>query len=182
MTDTATRTVTKWAIDGAHSSLEFSVKHMVFATAKGRFAEFSGIVNFDPENVEASSVDVEIDVASVSTSQAQRDAHLHSPDFFDVETFPVATFKSTSVSGTPDDLKVTGDLTLRDVTRPITLKAEFLGQGVNPFGVTVAAFSATTKINRTEFGLNYNAALETGGVLIGEDIKLAIDLELNPAE
>jgi polyisoprenoid-binding protein YceI len=181
MSDTATRTATAWVVDGAHSSLEFSVKHMVFATAKGRFGEFAGTINFDPENIEASSVDVEIDVTSVSTNQAQRDAHLHSADFFDVEKFPVAIFKSTSVTGTPDNLKVTGDLTIRDVTRPVTLNAEFLGQGVNPFGQTVAAFSATTRINRTEFGLTYNAALETGGVMIGEDIKLSIELELNPA-
>jgi polyisoprenoid-binding protein YceI len=182
MTNTATAAATTYAIDAAHSSLEFAVKHMVFATAKGRFAEFSGTVDFDPSNVEASSVDVTINVASVTTNQAQRDGHLNSADFFDTETFPTATFKSTSVSGTPDKLKVVGDLTLKDVTRPVTLDAEFLGQGVNPFGQTVAAFSASTKINRTEFGLSYNAALETGGVLIGEDIKLSIELEMNPVQ
>lgn len=179
MTETAVATT--WAIDAAHSSLEFAVKHMVFATAKGRFGEFSGTVEFNPDNVGASSVVVEINVASVTTSQAQRDGHLNSADFFDTEKFPTATFKSTSVTGSPEQLKVVGDLTLKDVTKPVTLDAEFLGQGANPFGVDVAAFSATTKINRAEFGLSYNAALETGGVLIGEDIKLSIELELNPA-
>jgi polyisoprenoid-binding protein YceI len=182
MTDTTTATATTYAIDTVHSSLEFAVKHMVFATAKGRFADFSGTIEFDPSNVEASSVDVSINMTSVTTNQAQRDGHLNSADFFDTEKFPAATFKSTSVSGSPDDLKVEGDLTIKDVTRPVTIKAEFLGQGVNPFGQTVAAFSGATKINRGEFGLNYNAALETGGVLIGEDIKLSIELELNPAQ
>lgn len=173
--------VTNWAIDSAHSSLEFAVKHMVFATAKGRFGEFSGTIAFDPNNISSSSVDVEIDVSSVTTSQVQRDGHLNSADFFDTENFPKASFKSTSVTGSPEHLKVVGDLTLKDVTKPVTLDAEFLGQGVSPFGVHVAAFSATTKINRAEFGLTYNSALETGGVLIGEDIKLSIELELNPA-
>ena len=180
MTDTAIATT--FAIDTVHSSLEFAVKHMVFATAKGRFADFSGTVNFDPSNVAASSIDVVIDVTTVSTNNSQRDGHLNSPDFFDTATFPTSTFKSTSVSGTPDKLKVVGDLTIKGVTKSVTLDAEFLGQGLNPYGQTVAAFSAATKINRNEFGLNYNAALETGGVLLGEDIKLSIELELNPAQ
>ena len=180
MTDTAV--TTKWTIDAAHSALEFAVKHMVFATAKGRFGEFTGEVVFDPRNTPASSVNVEIDMTTVTTSQAQRDGHLNSADFFETEKYPTATFKSTSVSGTPDDLNVSGDLTIKDVTSQVTLIAEFLGQGVNPFGVQVAAFSAKTTINRSDFGLNYNAALETGGFLIGDEIKLSIELELNPGE
>ena len=180
MTDTTTATT--YAIDTVHSSLEFAVKHMVFATAKGRFADFSGTIDFDPANVSASSVDVTINVSSVTTNQAQRDGHLNSADFFDTGKFPTSTFKSTSVSGSPDKLKVVGDLTIKNVTSSVTLDAEFLGQGVSPMGQTVAAFSATTKINRGEFGLNYNAALEAGGVLIGDDIKLSIELELNPAQ
>ncbi|MEJ7837458.1 MAG: YceI family protein [Thermomicrobiales bacterium] len=180
MTDTAVSTT--WAIDAAHSSLEFAVKHMVFATAKGRFAEFSGTIDFDPANVAASAVDVEIKVASISTNQAQRDAHLNSADFFETDVFPTATFKSTAVSGSPDKLKIAGDLTIKGVTRAVILDGEFLGQGVNPYGVTVAGFSATTKVNRAEFGLTYNAALEAGGVMVGDDIKLSIELELNPAQ
>jgi polyisoprenoid-binding protein YceI len=181
VTDTATKTTT-WTIDTAHSSVEFAVKHMVFATAKGRFGQFSGTVNFDQDQIEASSVEVEIDLASVTTNQAQRDAHLHSADFFDVEKYPTATFRSTSVSGSLDDFTIDGELDLHGIVKPVTLKGEFLGQATNPFGVTVAGFSATTKINRTDFGLTYNSALETGGVLIGEDIKLSFELELNPAQ
>lgn len=180
MTDTAVSTT--WAIDAAHSSLDFAVKHMVFATAKGRFAEFSGTVDFDPANVAASMVDVEINVASISTNQVQRDAHLNGPDFFDTSLFPTATFKSTAVSGSPDKLSIVGDLTIKGVTQAVTLDGEFLGQGVNPYGVSVAGFSATTRINRAEFGLTYNSALEAGGVLVGEEIKLSIELELNPAQ
>jgi polyisoprenoid-binding protein YceI len=182
MSETATSTVTAWAIDNAHSVLEFAVKHMMFATAKGRFTGFSGTVQFDPANVGVSSVNVEIQTASISTGDEKRDGHLKSADFFDVENHPVATFVSTSVSGQPDDLTVVGDLTLHGVTKPVTLKAEFLGQGQNPWGVPVAGFSATTKINREEFGLGWNAALEAGGVLVGAEVKLSIELELNPAE
>jgi polyisoprenoid-binding protein YceI len=155
---------------------------MMFATAKGRFAEFAGTVEFDENNIENSSVVVEIQAGSATTNQAQRDQHLRSADFFDVENFPVATFKSTSVSGTADDLKIDGDLTIRGVTKPVTLEAEFLGKAMSPFGFPVAGFSAKTKINRADYGLNYNAALETGGVLVGETVKLSIEIELNPAQ
>jgi polyisoprenoid-binding protein YceI len=182
VTDTTATQITTWNIDTAHSSIEFAVKHMVFATAKGRFAEFSGSVNFNEENITESSVDVEIQAGSATTNQAQRDAHLRSADFFDADNHPVATFKSTSITGTPDNLKINGDLTIRGVTKPVVLDAEFLGKGVTPYGAPVAGFSAKAKINRTDFGLNYNSALETGGVLIGEDIRLSIEVELNPAQ
>jgi len=181
VTDTATKTTT-WNIDTAHSSIEFAVKHMMFATAKGRFGEFSGTVEFDEADITNSSVEVTIQVASATTNQEQRDAHLRSADFFDADNHPTATFKSTSVSGTPDDLKIAGDLTIRGVTKPVVLDAEFLGKGVTPYGTPVAGFTAKTKINRTEFGLTYNAALETGGVVVGEDVRLSIDVELNPAQ
>lgn len=181
MSDTATQTLT-WNIDTAHSSIEFAVKHMVFATAKGRFAEFSGTVDFNEDNIADSSVEVTIQAASVTTNQPQRDAHLRSADFFDADNHPLATFKSTRVSGKPDNLKIEGDLTIRGVTKPVVLDAEFLGKGMTPFGYLAAGFSAKTKINRTDFGLNYNAALETGGVLVGEDIRLSIEVELNPAQ
>lgn len=182
MTETATTPTTTWAIDTAHSSIEFAVKHMVFSTAKGRFTDFSGTVTFDPANVAASSVSVEIQTASIATGDEKRDAHLKSPDFFDVENIPVATFSSTAVSGTPDDLVIDGHLTLHGVTRPVTIKAEFLGEGASPFGFKVAGFSGSTKINRTDFGLTWNAALETGGVLVSEDVKLSFEIELIPAQ
>ena len=176
MTDTATRTTT-WNIDTAHSVLEFSVKHMMFTTAKGRFSEFSGTIQFDPENVAASSVEVTIDTASIATNTADRDAHLRSADFFDVENYPQATFRSTSVSGDADDLVIEGELTIKDTTRPVTLKGEFQGTGVNPWGVEVAGFEAKGKFNRKDFGLNWNQALESGGVLVSDEVKLSIDVQ-----
>jgi polyisoprenoid-binding protein YceI len=178
MTDTATKT-TVWAIDTTHSSVEFSVKHLVFATAKGRFSDVKGTITVDNENIANSSVEVEIGAASVHTSDEKRDAHLRSADFFDVENFPTITFKSTSVEAKGDDLKVTGDLTIHGVTRQVVLDADLNGQGANPWGQQVLSYSASTKINRTDFGLNYNAALETGGVLVGEQVKIAIEIEAN---
>ncbi len=176
MTDTTTKTTT-WNIDTAHSVLEFSVKHMMFTTAKGRFSEFSGTIQFDPENVAASSVEVTINPASITTNTADRDAHLRSADFFDVENYPQATFRSTRVSGSADDLVIEGELTIKDTTRPVTLKGEFQGTGVNPWGVQVAGFEAKGKFNRKDFGLNWNQALESGGVLVSDEVKLSIDVQ-----
>jgi polyisoprenoid-binding protein YceI len=178
MTDTATRT-TVWTIDPAHSVVEFSVKHMMFATAKGRFSDVSGTITVDNENIERSAVDVTIGAASIDTRDEKRDAHLRSADFFDAENHPTLTFTSTRVERDGDDLKVTGDLTIRGVTRPVVLEAEYNGQGVNPWGQQVLSYSAKTKINRKDFGLNWNAALETGGVLVGEEIKIQIEIEAN---
>jgi polyisoprenoid-binding protein YceI len=180
MTDTATTTTT-WTIDTAHSVLEFAVKHMMFTTAKGRFGDFAGTFNFDPNNVAASSVEVTIQTGSIATNTADRDAHLRSADFFDAEQFPTATFRSTSVEGDADDLVIKGELTIKDVTRPITLKAEFQGTGVNPWGVEVAGFEAKGKFNRKDFGLNWNQALESGGVLVSDEVKLNIDVQASKA-
>jgi len=175
-----TRT-TVWTIDTAHSNVEFSVKHLMFAKAKGRFSNVTGTIAVDNQNIENSVVDVRIDPASVHTSEEKRDAHLRSADFFDVETYPVVTFRSTNVEADGDsgDLTITGDLTIKDVTRPVVLHAEFNGQGANPWGQQVLSYSAKTKFNRTHFGLTYNAALETGGVLVGEEVSLAIEIEAN---
>ena len=178
MTDTATKT-TVWTIDPTHSVVEFSVKHMMFATAKGRFSDVSGTITVDNENIENSSVDVTIGAASIDTRDEKRDGHLRSADFFDAENYPTLTFKSTRVERDGDGLKVTGDLTIRGVTRPAVLEAEYNGQGVNPWGQQVLSYSATTKINRKDFGLNWNAALETGGMLVGEEVKIQIELEAN---
>jgi len=178
MTDTATQT-TIWTLDTAHSVVEFSVKHMMFATAKGRFSEFSGQIALDNEHVENSSVTVEINAASIDTRDEKRDAHLKSADFFDVETYPTITFTSTKVEAVGDDLKITGDLTLHGVTRPVVLEAEFNGKGANPWGQQVISYSATTKINRKDFGLNWNAALESGGVLVSDEVKISIEIEAN---
>lgn len=178
MTDTATRT-TVWTIDTAHSVVEFAVKHMMFATSKGRFADVSGTIEIDNEQIENSVVNVEIGAASIDTHDEKRDAHLRSADFFDVENHPNITFRSTSVARDGDDLEITGDLTIRGVTRPVVLKAEFNGQGTNPWGQQVIGYSATTKVNRTDFGLNWNTALETGGFLVGEEVKISIEIEAN---
>jgi polyisoprenoid-binding protein YceI len=178
MTETAT-TTTVWTIDPAHSFVEFAVKHMVFATAKGRFSELSGQITLDEEQIENSSVAVEIAAASVDTHDEKRDAHLRSADFFDVETYPTLTFTSTKVVAHGDDLKITGDLTIRGVTRSVVLDAELNGRGANPWGQQVLSYSATTKINRKDFGLNWNAALESGGVLVSDDVRIAIEIEAN---
>ncbi len=178
MTDTATAT-TVWTIDNSHSAVEFAVKHMVFATAKGRFGNISGTIELDNENVANSTVNVTIDATSIDTRDEKRDGHLKSADFFDVENYPEITFRSTQVTPDGDDLKVTGDLTVRGVTHPVVLDAEFNGIGKNPWGQQVISYSATAKINRKEFGLNWNAALETGGMLVGDDIKISIEIEAN---
>jgi polyisoprenoid-binding protein YceI len=178
MTDTATKT-TVWTIDSSHSVVEFAVKHMVFATSKGRFSEVAGQLTIDNENVENSHVEVEIGAASVDTRDEKRDAHLRSADFFDAENHPTLTFKSTGVEADGDNLKIAGDLTIRGVTHPVVLEAEFNGQGANPWGQQVISYSAKTKINRKEFGLNWNAALESGGVLVSDDVKIAIEIEAN---
>ncbi len=179
MTDTATAT-TVWTIDTSHSVVEFSVKHMMFATTKGRFPDVTGTITLDNDTLSNSSVEVEIGAASIDTHDAKRDEHLRSADFFDVAQFPTLTFRSTKVeSAGGSDLKVTGDLTMHGVTREVVLETEFNGQGTNPWGQGVVSYSAHTKVNRKDFGLNWNAALESGGVLVSDDVKIAIEIEAN---
>jgi polyisoprenoid-binding protein YceI len=178
MTDTATTTTT-WTIDPSHSVVEFSVKHMMFATVMGRFTEVTGAINLDNQNVANSSVEVTIGAASIDTRDEKRDEHLRSADFFDAETYPTLEFKSTSVEAKGNDLKVTGDLTIHGVTKQVVLNTEFNGQGSNPWGQQVISYSASTKINRKDFGLNWNAALESGGVLVSDEVKISIEIEAN---
>lgn len=177
MIDTATRTITTWTIDVNHSALEFAVKHMMFTTVKGRFEDFSGTIRFDPETIGNSSVDVTIQTASINTNITARDNHLRSADFFDTDHYPTATFRSTSVEGTSEDFVINGELTIKGVTRPVTFKAAWQGRGVNPSGVEVAGFEAHGKLNRTDFGLTWNQALEGGGVLVKNEIKLSFDIQ-----
>ena len=168
----------QWNLDPAHSAANFTVRHMMVTNVRGSFGNLSGVINFDPENLGASSVDATIDVSTINTGVTDRDNHLRSADFFEVEKFPNMTFKSTSVEVTGDtSAKVTGDLTIRDITNPVVLDVEFLGQGGSPFGDTRAGFEATTKINREAFNLTWNQALETGGVLVGNDIKVNLDIQ-----
>lgn len=168
-----------WTIDNAHSSIHFSARHMMISTVRGEFHTFRGTVDFNEENPALSTVDVEIEPASLETRDAQRDGHLKSPDFFDVENHPIATFKSTRAEATSDsEGKLYGDLTIKGITKPVVLDVEYNGQSKSPWGTTSAGFTATTKVNRKEWGLNWNVALETGGVLVGEEVKLTIEAEI----
>jgi polyisoprenoid-binding protein YceI len=170
--------VTTWQIDSAHSLVEFAARHMMVATVKGRFTDLSGSLEFDPANLATAKVDVEIGAASINTLDAQRDAHLRSPDFLDVENFPRLRFVSTRVEPLGEDrARIYGELTIHGVTREVVLEAEFNGSGQTPYGKTVAGFTAHTSFNRKDFGLNWNVALETGGWLVSDTIKVNLEIE-----
>jgi polyisoprenoid-binding protein YceI len=181
MTDTMTAAST-WMIDTSHSQVEFAVKHMMFSTVKGSFTKFNGTIVLDEQNMENSTVRVEIDPTSIDTRDAKRDEHLRGADFFSVEQNPSMTFVSTRIERDGDDLTVTGDLTMNGITRQVELDAEFEGRGMSPFGMEVIGFSAKTKINREDFGITWNAALETGGVLVGNEVKISLHIEAVPAQ
>ena len=169
--------VTRWQIDAAHSHVEFAVRHLMIATVKGRFTDVSGEVILDEAQPAHSTVAVTIAATSLDTRVEQRDAHLRSPDFFDVGRFSALTFVSRAVQpGTGGALTVTGDLTIRDVTRPVTLAVSDEGRGKDPWGGERAGFSATTKIDRRDFGLTWNGALEAGGVLVGDEVKISLEI------
>jgi polyisoprenoid-binding protein YceI len=168
---------TTWTIDVAHSAIHFHVRHMVISRVHGRFARWSGALTLDPQDPTTGSVEVRIDAASIDTQVGDRDAHLRSADFLDVARFPEIAFASRSVKATADGLAITGDLTLHGVTREVTLQAEFAGTGKDPWGNQRAGFSAKAALDRRDFGLVWNAALEAGGVLVGEKVEIAIELE-----
>jgi polyisoprenoid-binding protein YceI len=168
-----------WEIDPSHSQATFTVKHMMFSTVRGQFKVLSGHVHIDEQHPENSWVDAQVDASSVDTRDERRDGHLKSPDFFDVQNYPTLTFKSNKiehVSG--DEYKVYGDLTMRGVSKPVVFDGEYNGQGKSPYGILVAGLSAKTKINRKDWGLNWNAALESGGVLVSDQVTIEIDLEV----
>ena len=168
-----------WQIDSAHSRVQFSVRHMMISTVRGRFNTFSGTVEFDEDNPTSSSVDVVIDVASIDTREQQRDDHLRSPDFFDAANFPDMTFKSKRIEQTGEKSgRMIGDLTIKDITKEVTLDVEYAGQAKSPWGTTSAGFAASGSIDRKDFGLNWNQVLETGGILVGDAIKIDIEVEL----
>ncbi|MED3689432.1 YceI family protein [Peribacillus butanolivorans] len=171
-------TNTKWAIDPTHSAIEFSVKHMMIAKVKGSFNKFEANISANPYDLTTAEIDFTVDVASIDTRNADRDNHLRSADFFDVEKNPTLTFKSTKIVKTGDDeYDVTGDVTLNGFTNEETFAITFEGQGKDPWGNEKAGFSGKGKVKRSDYGLTYNAALETGGVLIGDQITLTIEIE-----
>ena len=169
--------LTNYTIDTAHSSVGFSVRHMVVAKTRGRFTKFSGAFAFDPQDASKSHVAVTIDVSSIETHDAQRDGHLKSADFFDAENHKEITFKSKRVEGSGADLKVIGDLTIRGTTHEVALDVEYAGGGKDPWGNERAGFSGKTSINRKDYGLTWNSTLETGGLLVGEKVEIEIDVE-----
>lgn len=169
--------VATWAIDPVHSVAEFGVKHMMISTVKGRFGTLSGSLQFDGRDLTTASVEATIDVASITTNEPQRDAHLRSPDFFHADAYPTLTFRSTGVEHVAEDeYRVRGDLTIRGTTRPVTLDVTYAGQITDPSGVQRAGFSAATTINRKDYGLNWNALLETGGAVVSDKVNVALHI------
>ncbi|MDY7231829.1 YceI family protein [Hyalangium rubrum] len=167
-----------WQIDTTHSSINFTVRHMVVAKVHGRFGQFSGELKLNGEDLTTGSVEVEMDAASIHTGVEARDNHLRSADFFDVANFPKLSFRSRRVEKAGQErYRVVGDLTIHGVTREVTLDTEFLGKVKDPFGAERVAFSASTSIERKDFGLTWNKAVETGGVLVGERVDISLDVQ-----
>ena len=168
-----------WMIDSAHTEANFTVRHMMISNVRGQFQKVNGVVEFDEASPANTKVDVQIETASINTKEEKRDAHLKSPDFFDAEKYPYLTFKSKRVEvKDASHARLIGDLTIRDVTKEVSLDVEYNGSARSPWGTTNAGFSAKTTIKRKEWNLNWNVALETGGWLVGDDIHIAIELEI----
>jgi polyisoprenoid-binding protein YceI len=176
---TETATATTWNIDTVHTVAEFKVKHMMISNVKGHFTDVKGVLTLNEASLNNSYVEATIDAASINTREAQRDEHLKSADFFDVAQFPTLSFKSTRISRTGDgELAVTGDLTIHGVTRTVVFSVEGpTAPGKDPWGNTRMGLSAATKINRKDYGLTWNAALETGGILVGDEVTITLDVE-----
>ena len=181
MTSTAATTTTSsvWTLDAAHTLVEFSARHMMVSSVKGRFTDVSGSITDVDDDPTRAQVEITIAAASINTADPRRDEHLRSADFLDAEHFPTITFKSRRVdrSGADDEFTLVGDLTIRDQTREVALDVTFNGIGTSPYGQTIAGFTAATKLNRKDFGLTWNVGLEAGGVLVGDQLKVEIELE-----
>jgi len=177
-TSSASTGLTTYTLDPAHTSVEFSGKHMMFTTVKGHFRKVEGTIQLDPTDLSRSQVEVTIDSGSLESGNEMRDGHLKSADFLHAEEHPQLTFKSTRVEPTDDThARVYGDLTIRGISHPLVLDAELSGTGVSPMGKRVAGFSAVGKLSRKDWGLTWNMGLEAGGVLVSDEIKIAIDVE-----
>lgn len=173
-----------WNIDPSHTSASYAARHMMITTVRGSFPNVKGTLEYNPDHIENASVEVQIDVREMaSTGVVDRDNHLKSADFLDAENYPYITFKSTKVEPLSDHrAKITGDLTIRDVTRPVVIEAERLGQITNMQGNTAVGFAGKAQINREDFGLTWNMALESGGVLVGKEISISLEVEAVLAE
>jgi polyisoprenoid-binding protein YceI len=171
-------TTSNWNIDATHSGINFSIRHMVVSKVRGRFARFNGTVALDEVDLSRSAVEAIIDATSIDTGTPQRDEHLRSADFFDVERFPEIRFRSTRIERLADNrYRVVGDLTIRDVTRAVTLDVEYGGQAKDPWGNERAGFIASTSLDRKDFGLKWNQALEAGGVLVGDRVDIELEIQ-----
>jgi polyisoprenoid-binding protein YceI len=168
---------TQWKLDATHTSVEFSAKHLMITTVKGRIADVEGTIEIDEKNPKNSSVEAVLKAASIDSRTTQRDDHLRSGDFLNVEKFPEIRFRSTKIEGGREEFKLTGDLTIRDVTKSITLDVTFEGETKDPWGGERAGFSAKGKIDRRDFGLTWNQVLEAGGVAVGNEIKINVEVE-----
>ena len=174
----ATQTATKWVLDPMHSEVQFKVKHLVISTVSGFFKSFEGSLETESDDFENAAISFALDIDSIDTNQTQRDEHLKSPEFFDAAQFPQITFKSTSFKKTGDDeYALVGDLTIKGVTKTVTLDAEFGGSTDDFYGNTKAGFEVTGKINRKDFGLTWDGVTEAGSIVVGEDIKLLINIQ-----
>jgi len=168
-----------WHIDPVHSEITFSVRHMMISNVRGRFEKLDGEVEFDEQHPTRSNVEIRIDAASINTREERRDAHLRSPDFLNAAEYPYLTFKSKRVEKIDDQhALIIGDLTIRGITHEVVLDTEYSGQAKSPMGTVSAGFTATTRLNRKDWGLNWNVALETGGWLVGDGVNISIELEI----
>ena len=181
MTTATAPIATNWTLDPTHSTIEFAAKHLVFTTVKGRFTQLEGTITVNGDSPQDASVDVSITAASINTGTDQRDEHLRSADFLDVKQFPTLTFKSTAITGPKEHFTLTGDLTIHGTTRSVTLDVAYEGEGQDPWGGQRIGFTATGKIDRREFGLVWSQTLETGGLLVGNEIKIQIEAQVKKA-
>jgi polyisoprenoid-binding protein YceI len=183
-TTQATQQTTKWTLDASHTSVAFTVRHLMITNVRGEFQKVSGSAAYDPKHPEATQLEATIEVASVSTREAQRDAHLKGADFFDAEKFPTITFKSKHAKAKGHgELEVVGDLTIHGVTKEVTLEvSDITGEQKDPYGNQRIGAHASTKIKRSDFGMTWNAALETGGIVVGDEVKITLDASLIKAK